>query len=334
MQQFKVIAKNKDETLQFELPVVSGSITWNMNTVNIAQVSVDFQFLQKYLTLQGTTARQLFETGWLNIYIFYGQNLVFAGFLADVGYQLSGDKGTINLGVKSWLGYFENRYYSGVFTQVDAGEIAWQCIDNVNDISITKGVVNATKDRDREYKYDAVAKSVNYLSADNLEDGFDFEITDAKVFNVYSSIGANKPYIRFDDFNVVSYSVQAGTVGSVFNRGTVLGAGEGELQLIQTYNAGSGYEDNWYIQELLLSETGTKEVPNLLDKITKAVELNKNVRRKLSLKAEGSTFQDYSVGDSVKVKLKDVELDEMRRITKKTITFGDGLFVDLEFAYD
>lgn len=333
MQQFRIVATNKDETNQYELPVSGGQITWALNSVNVANLTVDLKYLQDYLALQNTTAKNLFENGWLNIYIYYGTTLIFAGFLSDVTYSQSEQGGSISLTVKSWLAYFENRFYTAVITGTDAGDIAWGAINSVNDISITQGTINATKDRDRTYRYDDVAKIVQSLSANNLANGFDFEITNEKVFNVYTALGSAKPYIIFDDYKVISYNLEVGLVGSIFNRGIILGSGDGDLQLIRTYNAGTTpYEDNWYIHQLLISDTTILETDTLDDKIEQAVELSKLPLRKLTLQASAENFTDFSVGDTVAIKLPKAELDTTRRITKMALTFGDNNVVDLEFG--
>ena len=333
MLQFKVLAKNKALTSQYELPVSGGQITWAKNSVNVANLTVDLKYLQDYLVLQSTTAKNLFESGWLNIYIYYGTTLIFAGYLSDITYAQSEQGGSISLTVKSWLGYFENRFYTATIAGTDAGTIAWNAINSANDIGITSGSITTPKRRDRTYRYDDIAKIVQGLSADNLASGYDFGITDAKVFNVYSAIGASKPYVKFDDFNVISYNLQVGLVGSVFNRGIILGAGDGDLQLVQTYSAGvSPYENNWYIQQLLLTDTTILETTTLLDKITQAITNSKDPLRTLTLQASAETFLDYVVGDTVSINLPKAELATTRRITKKALTFGDNNVVDLEFA--
>jgi hypothetical protein len=59
--------------------------------------------------------------------------------------------------------------------------------DSDYDFGITQGSIEATTNRDRTYNNDVIAEKIIDLA--NVNSGFDFEITDDKIFNVYSVQG-------------------------------------------------------------------------------------------------------------------------------------------------
>ncbi len=328
------MAKNKANTSQWEIPYESGLIEWNLNNVHTAQLYVNFKYLSDYLSKQNTAVKDLFESGFLNINIYNGANLSFAGFLADVSYNkyAAGDF-NVNLGVKSWLAYFENRLYSGSFTATDQGQIAWSAINAVNDIGLTQGTITATKNRDRTYKYDNVQKIVTHLSNNEILQGFEFDISNQKVFSAGSRIGIDRPTIIFDEHNIIEYTLDVGLVGKIFNKGYILGGGIGDTQIVRSYDAGNSYVNNWYRLEGLIQDVNVEETVNLDDKVQNFITQMKDPVRKLKIKAEVNSplISLYSVGDGVRVVLPDVSINEIKRIEKKSVYFGAEEYVTLEF---
>lgn len=330
---YKVIAKNKALDQQWELPFERGMVEWNLNDVGVASLTVSQKYLAGYLSKQGITLKDLFESGWLNNYIYYGDDQIFAGFFSNVVYSKIESSFTVELGIKSWLAYFENQLYSGSFSNTDAGNIAWQCIDAVNDIGIIQGTITATKNRDRTYDDDDVAKIIKHLSNNEILDGFEFEIGNNKILTVASRIGSDKPAVVFDEHNIIEFYLQVGLVGQVFNYGKILGAGIGDTQLSRTYDAGQSYVDSWYRLKKLFQAVNVVEAATLDDKVKKYIEDSKNPVRLLSLKVDNSSplFTEYSVGDGVRINLPEVGIDEIKRIKKKILTFGSEEFVELQF---
>lgn len=239
MSQYKIIVKNKALSQQWELPFKSCVIDWRLNSINTAMIYVDFVYLNHALVAQETTAKALFESEFMNVYIYSGDTLLFAGFISGVRYQKYTNAFNVEISVKSWLAYFENRYYTATIAGTDAGTIAWNAINSVNDIGITSGTITATKNRDRTYKNDAVSKIVIQLTKDAIIDGYDFSISNSKAFNVSADLGNTLPEIRFGESNVYDWSVSVGLVGSVFTDGIILGGGIGQDQLVRTYDAGT-----------------------------------------------------------------------------------------------
>lgn len=331
MSAYKIIFKNKALSQQWEIPYESGVVAWNLDSVHTFQITVNLVYLRDYLATQNNTIQGLFETSFLNVYLYKDGVLIFAGFVADVQYKTSGANITAQVNCKSWLGYFENRFYSGAFSATDAGDIAWGLINAVNDISITKGTVTATKNRDRTYVYDEVAKSVIALSILNLSSGLDFDITNQKVFTAVPRLGADYANIIFDVEEIIDYTVNVGLVGTVINKGYIMGGGIGDDQIVRDYSLGSSYTDNWYRLEGKTQDVNVEDTDVLDDKVTQLVELRKNPYRLIKIRVTTKFFDSYGHGDGVTVKIPDLSINDIFRVKKKTLNFGNDEFVDLEF---
>lgn len=331
MSAYKIIVKNKDETSQWELPYESGTIIWNLNNVNTCSILVDMNFLNDYLIKQNNTINNLFESGFTNFYLYKNEILLFAGFISGVSYIATGGQKQVRIDAKSWLAYFQNRFYTGVFTATDAGDIAWGLISAVNDISITKGTITATKNRDRTYFYDEVAKSIINLSYLNIDQGFDFDISNNKVFTAVPRLGSNYENIIFDEQEIINYSISVGLVNTIINKGYIFGGGLGDNQIIRDYALGAPYTTNWFILEGKTQLVNVEDTNILDDSVKRFVELKKLPVKVIKIKVTNKFVDNYNVGDGVKVKIQNLAINDIFRVKKKTVYFGDDESIDLEF---
>ncbi len=337
MSQYKVYVKNKALSSTWILPVNSGLIDYRLNNVHSGTVYIGLRYLIDYLAKQGTNPKELFESGFMNMYIEQDDALIFAGYISDVRYKKYAQAANCEVGFKSWLGYFENRYYSGSFTTTDQGTIAWTALNAVNDIGITAGTIDTTTSHTKTFNEDDVAKIVKNFSKDNIADGFDFDISHAKVLTIKDHIGVSRPEVQFvDGRNIKDADCSVKLVGSVFTDGKILGGGIGEDQIVRTYDAGAGYETAWHKQEALINDVNVENTAILDGKIQKYVEKHKSPIRVVSFKTlvSNPSFQSYAVGDDVKVKIPDYSIDDMLRVRKKTLYFGQDEYVNLEFSFD
>lgn len=331
MSAYKIIAKNIGETAQYEIPFQTGTITWNLNNVHTASINVNFKYLKDYLEIQGVTLQQFFENTLMSFYIYKDNILFWAGILSNVRYSKNSGNQSITIDLKSWLAYFQNRFYSGTFSNVDQGDIGWSCINSVNDISITKGIVTATKNRDRTYFYDDVYKIVTGLSSFNINDGMDFDITNEKVYTALPRLGSDRNNIIFDEYEIINYNLQVGLLGTIINKAYIFGGGIGDSQVIRNYSVTTPYISNWHILEGKTQEINVEDTGVLDDKVTALVEQKKLPYRVLKIRVTDKFINDYSHGDGVIVNIPDISVSGIYRIKKKTVYFGDKDEVDLEF---
>lgn len=130
-----------------------------------------------------------------SIWIYDGGTLVWSGEMAMRRGSLD-DRGAgmVHVYAYDWLEQLRHKITgaSVEFLQVDAGQIAWELINSAQtgtnaSVGITEGTIEETMDRDRHYYNDNVMEEIINLS--NVLNGFDFEVNNNKVFNVYASKG-------------------------------------------------------------------------------------------------------------------------------------------------
>jgi len=93
-----------------------------------------------------------------------------------------------------WLYLFKDRYTASTVTYdgIDAGLIAWGLINTSQlktngNFGITQGTIATTSNRDRTYYNQNIMEAIVNLS--DVIGGFDYEITNDRVFNVYTIKG-------------------------------------------------------------------------------------------------------------------------------------------------
>lgn len=131
---------------------------------------------------------------------------------------------------------------------------------------ITEGTIEATVNRDRNYFNQNIMEAIINLS--NVISGFDFEITNNKVFNVYVVKGEDKT----EDV-ILEYGVNIARV-RVFedfakpaNRAIILGQSTDVTnQLIRVERNDTTLQDTYKIREGLLSEMDVSETETMNDK--------------------------------------------------------------------
>lgn len=116
---------------------------------------------------------------------------------------LSADSKSFVIPILGHLDQFSDRYTldSVTYSQIDQGDIAWALINDTQSrlgtFGITKGNTTTGVLRDRTYEAKRIDDAVKELAA--CEDGFDFEITPSKVFNVFypqKGVRRKRPRIR------------------------------------------------------------------------------------------------------------------------------------------
>lgn len=330
---WKINLYNKSNVYQVELPFQSISITKTLNDIWTAEVQVSYFILKEWLENQNTTVEQVLTSGFKWASFLRNEVVMFNGILCEVNMDGSGEDISVTLTFKSWLSYFSRRLTSEVYTSTDAGAIAWDLIDKAQaitngDIGITQGTIATTKDRDRTFDNDDIADSIIKMTADNVKDGFDMEISDTKVFTVSSRLGSDKPQIVFDEINLDSWSL-AYTLGlNLTNRVLALGN-----QINTTENSSGSQQTDWYLLEGKISHLGVIETSTLQDHALAYLTENQDVRIIPSVSIVNISYEitDYDIGDSVTVKIGDI-IEDLYRIKSKTIDVSDtDEKVSLEF---
>jgi len=171
-----------------------------------------------------------------------------------------------------WLYALKDRYtaQSVTYTDVDAGLIAWGMINTSQaktngNLGITQGTITATQDRTRTYNNQNIMEAITNLS--EVLYGFDFEITNDKVFNVYTVKGTD-----LTDSLILEYgrNLQTVSIDEDFtepcNNAIVLGEVIDETELTRVDRPDTTTQAKYKLREMVLSADNVIDEDTLNEK--------------------------------------------------------------------
>lgn len=221
--------------------------------------------------------------------------------------------GSANLVTFTCYDYLEMLNYmyteqSQVYTQVDAGAIAWDLIDTFQqktggDLGFTQGTIEATKLRDRKYYSENIMELIIRLT--EVLEGFDFEITNDKVFNVYYRKGIDR-----SNTTVLQYGVNIREVKKISsdftapcNQAIILGEQIDEIQE-RTETTDNSSVNTYGLRQGMDTAYNVTEEETLTDKGGEMVRRKKNPILTLELTQMTGTQPEFGsilVGDTIRV---------------------------------
>lgn len=321
---------DKNNNFICEVPFEGLEVVFELNGFWSASVSTNIFDLRRVISQFGMTVEDLLSGGFRWAKIKREDEVVFSGFLTEPSIRKAGKSIDCELFFNGWLSYFRKRFITKQYEGVDAGQIAWDLISTAQseaygDIGVTQGTIEATVDRDRTYVDDEVANAIVRLSAFHIDNGFDFEISNDRVFTVKQRLGSDKPYIVFDNTNIKNWRVNFGVGLSLTNRVIGLGAGMGEAQLRVVRDADSAYQSKWYLLEERKSWPGVERDSTLNAHCDEVLNRYRDTFKEVEIDVvlKGVSLSDFNVGDGVKVKIEDL-VDDLYRIKKKRIVLRGG----------
>lgn len=174
------------------------------NRADTIELEYDLDNIKKLSSELNLNAWDIFAVAQNEIRIKRNDTVYSAGQIMD-GYPIiDGDSRKISITAVGWLDLFGSRYTDEggsssdyYFSATDAGQIAWGLIDasqneTNGDFGITQGYIQASVNRDRQ---SYVTKNIRdaLIELTEVINGFDFEFTWDKKFNVYyPKIGTKK----------------------------------------------------------------------------------------------------------------------------------------------
>jgi hypothetical protein len=333
---FEIKLFNIGETLQWSIPFDSFTLTEDLNKGMDGTINISYKALENYLTALKTTPDTMLGSGTRLAKIYKDSTLIFNGVVMNR--QTRGGKvgaTSLTLPIGDYLAFLAKRRTAALraFTSEDSADIAWTLIDEsqndasgFGDLGITRGSHPTTKDRDRTLRFDNVRDVIVGMSNEKVKDGYDCDIDTSKVFNIYyPAKGTSRPNIVFDDFNIISFTSDEPLAGKLTNRVYVLGVGFGDSQIYEK-REDTSVMPNWYLQEDVLSEKDVSQATTLQDRGDQFLTDNKEPVSSFSLTHLDNTpdILDYSVGDTVRVRVDSIGLDDLLRIKKRTIYVEGG----------
>jgi len=236
--------------------------------------------------------------------------LLSAGELKFAEPQVADSQPTIRIQAIGWVEQFSQRL-TGItqsYTATDAGQIAWDLINTSQnltdgDFGITQGTIQASVNRDRSYPPKKNIRDA-IIELSEVINGFDFEITPEKVFNVYyPRIGQVREDIVFTypgNIRKIRFPVDGFQMA---NEVTALGAGSGNDVLNQTA-VDTSSRAAYKLRQLSVNKPGVGTETELLESADEALRLGKSFIYMPSIVVDGDIsprFGTYNIGDTVQV---------------------------------
>jgi hypothetical protein len=329
----------------FDIPFERIRLVEELNVGVSGSVSVNFLALKRYADKLLTDVDSIIGNVYKEWYLYKDSSLLYGGVLTDR--QLNGSKAqatSLTIGLTGFEGLLSNRVTGekDVFSSDDSSDIAWSLISTsqaktYGNYGITRGLNPTTVDRDRTYRFEYIRKAIEKMSSNEVYNGFDWEITAQKVFNVYYPKGEVKPNIVLDDFNIISWQDNKPLTGRLANRAYVIGEGQ-EDAILFTMVEDTTPQETWYLQEVALSHKDIKTVATLEDKGNKYLDKYKEPKRTINLVVNDKNpdVVSYNVGDSLKVIINSIAFNETLRVKSKNfdIKKREHAIINLTFDYE
>lgn len=270
-----------------------------------------------------------------SLHIYRNDVLIWAG-------EQASRQGNLKANANNWVtiyafGWFEqlnSRYTPDevIFSAVDAGDIAWSLINTSQgetngSFGITEGTIEATQNRDRTYNNKNIADAIVELS--NVINGFDFEINDSKVFDVYASQGVDRSADIVLEYGINITDIRiTDDFSKPVNRAIVLGDSGDPMDALRVDTNNTGLQTIYKIREGLTTEPSVSELGTLTDKGEALNRKYGNSLVKLSMgivRSTTPTIEDFAIGDIIRLKVQSgiYNIDENYRIFEWSVNYQE-----------
>jgi len=326
------------------LPFTKFTLTDELNARSTLHITLDFEDFKKRLELSNITISDALLNGSREVVLYQGNIAIFTGQIVDVA--MSNTRGTtsINIACYDYYGLLHKRIIGvpeTVYTNTDAGLIAWGCINETqqsdspySDLGITMGNITPSKNRDKTYKFRYVDDAIETISNFNLKDGFDFDVDEFKKFNVYyPRKGQKREKLTITPNMVISWSVNKKLPRDLTNR--IIVRGEESTYTVRTSDV--GIREAYGLQEHVI-QSQAKEMVNLEDRGDQWLTNNEAPLDSLRLEIVGTwPHNTFDVGDSLRIDVQDLALKyDWYRLTRRTTKYDnkDSLVYSMWFEQE
>lgn len=317
----------------FQLPFNNITITEELNVGNNARVSLEFRAVDEIARYYGTDIFFIFTGGLRELFVEKDETKIYLGVVTD--FDINKDnagKLTFNVASVGFFSLLAKRRTSDkrVFVNTDAGQIAKALIDEsqtadppFSDFGITFGTIQPSVNRDRTFRFANIKTEITQLSNNNLKNGFDFDIDNSKIFNVFFPFkGSNRDNIVLDQQNILSWGLRKPLVLSLTNKVYVLGEGFNDDVLFVNRLSPNDYKTAFKVLEEVLPERNIKTTDTLNAKGDKFLLDNQSPILGLTIThVDGQPdILNYEVGDSLKVCIEELGIENVfKRVFRRTI---------------
>jgi len=329
---FRCVVKNSDDSLIWELPFVGFNIEQELNKGESLSITFESTAIKPIADAHDITIEYIFSASYREIEIYDEEdNKIYAGYISELQFNSGvGQLGTISVQSKGFFSLLEKRYTddSLSYTATDSSDIAWGLINYTQtngaygDLGITRGADPTTKNRDRtDLRYKNIAEVIKKMSANEVKDGYDFDVDADKKFNIYYPKGTTRNIYLEEDFNINTYQISKTFIDGMVNQVIVIGSGVDEdNQLVVTRDASNTYKEAFFLLQDVLNESDVSVQTTLEDKGDKHLEIYQAPRLTIYLtcRYDEPIFNNYAVGDWLNVVIPSYDINSSYRVNRRT----------------
>jgi hypothetical protein len=326
---------NADESQKWELPFQSITITEELNLGVDGQVSISFPSISRYAEALNTDPESILVSAARHWKLYKDTTLLYAGILINrrlAGGQYGATSYVISIGGWDALLARRNTESYVFYDNDDSADIAWAEINRTNtedDTGITRGTHPTTKNRQRTGIYDNLRDFIIGMSANKVDDGYDWEITPNKVFNIYYAPtlkGTSRPEIVIDSFNRLSFTADRPLQGRLANRVNVLGEGSGQDMVTASVEDSGTPRTTWGLLETTLAQKGVGSTSELEDRGNEYLAKMKSPTEDISVVVRDSSpdITTYAVGDTLTAKIEAINYEQEVRVIKRVLSIEES----------
>lgn len=326
------VTSNGQLIAEFAPDIVTADITLERNKTYNAKLTFDLDKFEEYCRDAGRTASSILGTGENEVRIRRGTVYLMGGQVGRLDGNLK-DKKQLMVYVVGFLDLLAQRVTgSAEAYSEDAGLIAWDAINasqikTNGDFGIRKGTIQTSITRTLTYEYKSLKDVITELA--DIDNGFDFEFTYDKKFNVfYPSMGNKKTeYELTYPGNIKTIKISDDSA-QLANEVLVRGQGYSKGQTLVTVDD-SPSQLAFKLRQKILDK------PDLVDNATltaagnELLRANKAVFESIILTMDGKQdpqIGTYGLGDQVHVVVENIKtfpIDNYYKVDKINITIDD-----------
>lgn len=317
-----------------EIPFKSFTESEELNVAKTLQVALDYGAVDAVAAQYGQTAFFMLSAGYREIYAEKDGIRFYSGIINEIGLDRGeGEDISVSLASTGFFSLLTKRRTAELVTYSgdDSGDIAWglidtsQTVDGNADLGITRGLHPTTVDRDRTFRFAKVSDEIVGMSNTKIANGFDFEVDDDKVFNIYYPYkGSQRPELVLDIANIKAISMRKPMILNMTNRITVLGQADDNFVVRESP---ATFREVFGNLEDLLAKRDVVQQSTLEDYGDKLLSTDQNPQLAFTVTTDDGApdILDYNVGDWLPLSFSEAQLTSvMYRVIKRTIQHTAG----------
>ena len=324
---YSIIAADQSGTRIGVIDRYSGlSFTRSLNKVGTCTFSVAYSDAKaEYLRLGGLT----------QIYVYKDDQVVWGGYIESLDGTITESETTYRVSCKSFINLLRYRYSPKVvrYTATDAGDLVWDQIDTSmsqthGSLPITLGTIEPSFDVDKTLEFKQLYELLTDLSV--IKDGFDFEVTQTGVFNIYyPRKGQDKSQTHIFRLGKNVHSVRHITsTDNMSNQIIAVGAYYGDA-LLSAVREDASLQSSYAIWSKLIAKKDIEDLAELQGYGDENLYRYSTPRREFDLVQKTESLPDWTdldVGDYIKLIATQgaVQIADTVRIQSISVSVSDG----------